>query len=62
MICFKERLFKSNPNDGYSRVCGIPRSYRDIEEQMFESVDHSNVNKCLIRYSPGLESEFKKNH
>ena len=40
-------------------------SYRNIEELMLErgvSVDHSTVNRWVIRYSPELETEFRKNH
>ena len=40
-------------------------SYRNTEELMLErgvSVDHSTINRWVIRYSPELESEFRKNH
>ena len=39
-------------------------SYRDIEELMAErglEVDHSTVNRWVIRYSPELEDVFRKN-
>ncbi len=40
-------------------------SYRDIEELLLErgiSVDHSTVNRWVIKYSPSLEAEFSKRH
>ena len=40
-------------------------SYRDIEELMLErgsTVDHSTVNRWVVRYSPLLEDEFRNNH
>ena len=42
-----------------------PLSYRDIEELMLErgsTVDHSTVNRWVVRYSPLLEDEFRKKH
>ena len=39
-------------------------SYRDIEELMSErgvTVDHSTINRWVIKYSPELELEFRKN-
>ena len=40
-------------------------SYRDIEELLLErgiSVDHSTVNRWVIKYSPSLEAEFTKRY
>ena len=40
-------------------------SYRDIEEMMLERgvlVDHSTINRWVIRYAPQLELEFRKKH
>ncbi len=40
-------------------------SYRDIEELMLErgvEVDHSTVNRWVIKYAPLLEAEFRKKH
>jgi putative transposase len=40
-------------------------SYRDIEQITLErgiSVDHSTINRWVIRYAPLLENEFRKNH
>jgi len=40
-------------------------SYRDIEELMLErglQVDHSTINRWVIKYSPLLEAEFRKKH
>lgn len=38
-------------------------SYRDIEELMQErgfSVDHSTINRCVLHYSPQLETAFRQ--
>ena len=40
-------------------------SYRDIEEMMAErgvSVDHSTINRWVIKYGPELEAEFRKHN
>ena len=40
-------------------------SYRDIEELMQErgiNVDHSTINRWVIKYAPQLEFEFRKQH
>ena len=40
-----------------------PLSYRHIEEMMAErgiEVDHSTVNRWVVKYSPELEKEFRK--
>ena len=40
-------------------------SYRDIEELMTErgiTVDHSTINRWVIKYGPQLESKFRKAH
>lgn len=40
-------------------------SYRDIEELMLErgvSVDHSTINRWVVKYSPKLESQFCNHH
>jgi len=40
-------------------------SYRDIEELMAErgvSVDHSTINRWVIKYAPELESQFRRKH
>ena len=40
-------------------------SYRDIEELMQErgvQVDHSTVNRWVIKYAALLENEFRKKH
>lgn len=40
-------------------------SYRDVEELMEErgaDVDHSTVNRWVIRYAPELEANFSKNY
>ncbi len=40
-------------------------SYRDLEEMMAErniEVDHSTINRWVIKYAPLLENEFRKNY
>ncbi|WP_423063547.1 IS6 family transposase [Candidiatus Paracoxiella cheracis] len=40
-------------------------SYRNIEELMLErgvNVDHSTINRWVIKYAPLLEAEFRKKH
>lgn len=42
-----------------------PLSYRDIEELALErglKVDHSTINRWVIKYSPQLEESFRKHH
>lgn len=42
-----------------------PLSYRDVEELMAErgvTVDHSTLNRWVIKYAPLLETEFRKTH
>jgi putative transposase len=45
--------------------CAYSLSYRDIEELANErglSVDHSTVNRWVIRYAPPLEEQFRKSY
>ena len=40
-------------------------SYRDIEELMQErgvTVDHSTVQRWVVKYAPLFENRFRKNH
>ena len=40
-------------------------SYRDVEELALErglNVDHSTINRWVIRYAPELEMAFRKKH
>jgi len=40
-------------------------SYRNIEELMAErgvNIDHSTINRWVLKYSPKLEAEFSKHH
>ena len=42
-----------------------PLSYRQIEELMAErgvDVDHSTINRWVVKYSPLLENEFTKRY
>ena len=42
---------------------GYSLSYRNIEEMMAErgfSVDHSTINRWVLRYSPQLDAAFRK--
>lgn len=43
--------------------CAYPMSYRHIEELMDErgiKVDHSTINRWVIKYAPDLERKFRK--
>ncbi len=45
--------------------CAYSLSYRDIEELAKErglSVDHSTINRWVIRYAPPLEDQFRKKY
>ena len=45
--------------------CAYSLSYRDIEELAKErglSVDHSTINRWVIRYAPQLEEQFRKKY
>ena len=45
--------------------CAYGLSYRDIEELMAERgtrVDHSTLNRWVIRYAPELEQQFRRKH
>jgi len=66
MISFKGRHFK-NPIILMSVrwYVAYSLSYRDIEELMAErgvKVDHSTINRWVIKYSPRLEASFTKGH
>ena len=40
-----------------------PLSYRNLEEMMAErgvSVDHSTINRWVLKYIPGFESKFRE--
>ncbi|MDQ5884474.1 MAG: putative transposase, partial [Pseudomonadota bacterium] len=42
-----------------------PLSYRDVEELALErglKVDHSTINRWVIKYSPLLEGVFRRRH
>ncbi len=64
MISFKWRHFKKDIILMLTRwYLAYSLSYRDIEELALErglSVDHSTVNRWVIRYSPQLEEVFRK--
>ena len=66
MISFKGRRF---PKEVILLVvrwyCSYSLSYRDIEELASErglKVDHSTINRWVIKYSPQLEELFRKRH
>ena len=45
--------------------CAYGLSYRDIEELMAERgihVDHSTINRWVMRYAPELEQKFRRKH
>ena len=66
MISFKWRHFKKDIILMLVRwYVAYPLSYRHIEELAAErglKVDHSTVNRWVIKYSPLLESKFTKNN
>ena len=64
MIDFKYRHFEKEIILMSVRwyVC-YPLSYRNIEEMMLErgiEIDHTTINRWVIRYSPELMKEFNK--
>ena len=66
MISFKGRHFKKTIIMMAIRwYVAYALSYRNIEELMLErgvSVDHSTINRWVIRFSPELELEFRKDY
>jgi transposase-like protein len=48
---------------GRAVVCGVPISYRQLEEMMRErgvSVDHSTLNRWVSKYAPEFEKAFRR--
>ena len=66
MINFKWRHFQKNLILLAIRwYLAYSLSYRDIEELMLErdvKVDHSTINRWVIKYAPLLEEAFRKSH
>lgn len=66
MISFKQRHFKDSVILMLVRwYVAYALSYRDIEELAAErglKVDHSTINRWVIRYAPQLEDAFRKRH
>ena len=66
MISFKGRHFEKTPILMSIRwYLAYALGYRDIEELMLErgvNVDHSTVNRWVVKYSPKLESQFCNHH
>ena len=66
MISFKHRHFKKEIVLMLVRwYVAYSLSYRDIEELALErglSVDHSAINRWVVRYSPALEASFRKKY
>lgn len=66
MISFKYRHFQKDIILMAVRwYVAYSLSYRDIEELMSErgvTVDHSTINRWVVKYSPELELEFRKNY
>lgn len=66
MISFKWRHFKKDIILMLVRwYVAYPLSYRDIEELALErglTVDHSTINRWVIKYSPQLEEAFRVRH
>ena len=66
MLTFKWRHFKKDIILMAVRwYVAYSLSYRDIEELMAERgvmVDHSTLNRWVIKYAPLLEAVFRKKH
>ncbi|HHS8451691.1 TPA: IS6 family transposase [Legionella anisa] len=66
MISFKWRHFKKDIIVMLVRwYLAYSLSYRDIEELAIErglTVDHSTINRWVIKYAPQLEETFRKRH
>ena len=66
MIDFKWSHFKKNIIlMGVRWYVAYPLSYRQIEELMEErgvDLDHSTVQKWVVKYAPQLEGAFRKKH
>lgn len=66
MLTFKWRHFKKDIILMAVRwYVAYSLSYRDVEELMLErgvTVDHSTLNRWVIKYAPLLEAEFRKKH
>jgi putative transposase len=66
MLTFKWRHFKKDIILMAVRwYLAYSLSYREVEELMAErgvSVDHSTLNRWVVKYAPGLEAEFRKKH
>ena len=66
MLTFKWRHFKKNIIlIAVKWYVAYSLSYRDVEELVSErgvTVDHSTLNRWVIKYAPLLEAEFRKNH
>jgi putative transposase len=64
MLDFKRRRFQSD----LILICvrwylAYPLSYRNIEEMMKErgvEVDHSTINRWVLKYTPEIENKFRK--
>ena len=63
-LSFKKRWFEKDIILQSVRwYVAYPLSYRQIEEMMRErgiEVDHSTLNRWVVKYSPELEKEFRK--
>ena len=66
MISFKWRHFEKTVILMAVRwYVAYPLSYRNIKELMEErgvDVDHSTINRWVVKYSPELEKKFRKKH
>jgi putative transposase len=64
MLDFKRRRFQSDIILLCTRwYLAYPLSYRNIEEMMMErgiDVDHSTINRWVLKYTPEIEKKFRK--
>ena len=47
----------------FDKILGDPWSYRNIKEMMLErgvEVDHSTINRWVLKYTPEIEKKFRK--
>jgi len=62
-VSFKGPIFRRDHSHVRAVVCGVPFEYASRGELMQErgvSIDHSTVNRWVIKYSPPLEDAFHR--
>ena len=62
-VSFKGPISPRDHSDRRPLVCRLPLSTRHVEELMLERgvhVDHSTINRWVVKYSPPLEEAFHR--